>query len=89
MARALAARPKVLLMDEPTEGIQPNIVEVIEKAIVRLNKDLDLTIVLVEQNVAFARQAAHAFIMMENGRVVAGGPIDGLTDDVVQRHMMI
>lgn len=89
VARALAARPRVLLMDEPTEGIQPNIVELIEQAIVRLNNDLNLTIILVEQNVSFARQAAHAFIMMENGRAVAGGDIDGLTDDVVHRHMTI
>ena len=89
VARALAARPKVLLMDEPTEGIQPNIVELIEQAIIRLNRDLKMTIILVEQNVAFARSAAHAFIMVENGRVVAAGDIAGLTDDVVQRHMTI
>jgi len=89
IARALAARPRVMLMDEPTEGIQPNIVELIQEAIVRLNKELKLTIVLVEQNVAFARAAAHAFIMMENGRVVAGGDIAGLTEELVHRHMTI
>ncbi len=89
VARALAARPKVLLMDEPTEGIQPNIVELIEQAIIRLNRDLKMTIILVEQNVAFARSAGHAFIMVENGRVVAAGDIAGLTDDVVHRHMTI
>lgn len=89
VARALAARPKVLLMDEPTEGIQPNIVEMIQQAIVRLNRELKLTIILVEQNVGFAREAAHAFAMMENGRVVANGPIGDLSDDVVHKHMTI
>ena len=89
IARALAAKPKILLMDEPTEGIQPNIVEQIEDSIIRLNRELGLTILLVEQNVGFARKAGDAFSMVENGRVVADGPIDGLTDDLVARHMTI
>ncbi|UOM34169.1 urea ABC transporter ATP-binding subunit UrtE [Acuticoccus sp. I52.16.1] len=89
IARALAAEPSVLLMDEPTEGIQPNIVAQIEEAIVRLNKELGLTVVLVEQNVRFAREGADAFVMMENGRNVAAGPIAELTDEIVGRHMTI
>jgi urea transport system ATP-binding protein len=89
IARALAARPTVLLLDEPTEGIQPNIVEEIEEIIIRLNREVGLTVVLVEQNVAFARRAGHRFAMMEKGRVVAAGPIDALTDTVVHRHMAV
>ncbi len=89
IARALAAEPKILLMDEPTEGIQPNIVEQIEAAILRLNRELKLTILVVEQNVGFARRSANAFAMIENGRAVAEGGIDGLTDDLVARHMTI
>ncbi len=89
IARALAANPKVLLMDEPTEGIQPNIVEQIEGAIVRLNRELGLTILLVEQNVRFAKEAAHGFAMLENGRAVAHGPMSALTDELINRHMMI
>ncbi|WP_340117806.1 urea ABC transporter ATP-binding subunit UrtE [Pelagibius sp. 7325] len=89
IARALAAHPKVLLMDEPTEGIQPNIVEQIENCIVRLNRGLNLTIILVEQNVRFAREAAHAFAMIENGRNVAAGPIATLSDDLIAKHMTI
>ncbi|MDK3018050.1 urea ABC transporter ATP-binding subunit UrtE [Pseudodonghicola flavimaris] len=89
IARALACEPKVLLMDEPTEGIQPNIVEQIENSIIRLNTELGLTILLVEQNVGFARRAAQDFVMLENGRSVASGPIDTLTDDTVAKHMAI
>jgi len=89
IARALAAEPSLLLLDEPTEGIQPNIVEQIEETIKMLNKKLNLTIILVEQNLEFARSAAHAFVMIEKGQVVASGDTDALTDDVVAKHMTI
>jgi urea transport system ATP-binding protein len=89
IARALAAAPKLLLLDEPTDGIQPSVVEEIEALILRLNKEIGITVILVEQNVAFARRAADAFVMMEKGRVVASDAIAGLTDDVVHRHMAV
>ncbi len=89
IARALAADPKVLLLDEPTEGIQPSIVEEIEAIIIRLNSEAKLTVVLVEQNVAFARRAGHHFAMMEKGRAVAEGGMAELTDALVHRHMAV
>ena len=89
IARALAADPTVLLLDEPTEGIQPSIVEEIEAIIIRLNREAAMTVVLVEQNVAFARQAGHHFAMMEKGRVVAEGDMAELTDALVHRHMAV
>ena len=89
IARALAANPKVLLLDEPTEGIQPSIVEEIEAIIIRLNSEAKLTVVLVEQNVAFARRAGHHFAMMEKGRAVAEGGMSELTDALVHRHMAV
>lgn len=89
IARALAADPKMLLLDEPNEGIQPSIVEEIEKIIVRLNRELGLTVVLVEQNIGFVRAASHTFAMLEKGRVVASGAIDTLTDTLVHQHMAV
>lgn len=89
IARALAMEPDVLLLDEPTEGIQPNIVQQIEGAITRLNRELGLTILLVEQNIRFVRAAADRFTMLENGRSVASGPIAGLSDELITKHMTV
>ncbi|HBG51454.1 MAG TPA: ABC transporter ATP-binding protein, partial [Gammaproteobacteria bacterium] len=89
IARALASDPSVLLLDEPTEGIQPNIVADIGRIIRRLNREEGLTVVLVEQKLAFARSTASHFHILERGRVVAGGAIDGLTDTLVQAHLSV
>jgi urea transport system ATP-binding protein len=89
IARALATNPRIILLDEPTEGIQPNIVEQIEQAILRLNRERGITIVLVEQNVDFARRAAQRFVIMEKGRIAAEGAVGGLTDELVHRHMAV
>ena len=89
IARALAAEPKIILLDEPNEGIQPSIVEEIENLIIKLNRDFGLTVVLVEQNVSFVRRAAHRFAMMEKGRVVVAGAIAELSDEMVHRHMAV
>ena len=89
IGRALAAEPRIVLLDEPTEGIQPNIVEQIEQAIVRLNREHGITIVLVEQNVSFARRAAQRFVIMEKGRIAAEGTANELTDELVHRHMAV
>ncbi|ANF59790.1 ABC transporter ATP-binding protein [Halotalea alkalilenta] len=89
IARALAAQPKLLLLDEPNEGIQPSIVEEIERIIVRLNQEAGITVILVEQNIAFVRQASHRFAMLEKGSVVAAGKIDTLSDALVHKHMTV
>ena len=89
IARALAAEPDVILLDEPNEGIQPSIVEEIEQVILRLNREMGMTVILVEQNIGFLRRAASNFAMLEKGQVAAAGPIALLTDQVVERHMTI
>lgn len=89
IARALQTGPKVILFDEPTEGIQPNIVEQIEDIIIRLNRERGLTIVLVEQSIAFTRRAAQRFIIMEKGTIAAEGQAADLTDQIVHRYMAV
>jgi len=89
IARALLTNPKVMLLDEPTEGIQPNIVEQIEEAIITLNHKHGITIMLVEQDIGFARRASESFILMEKGQVAAGGPVSQLTDELVHKHLAV
>lgn len=89
IARALATNPDILLLDEPTEGIQPNIVEQIEECIITLNEKLNLTIILVEQNIRFAKRACHEFVFLDNGRVVLTGEGVDLTDELANQHLTI
>lgn len=89
IARALLSEPKIMLLDEPTEGIQPNIVEQIENVLIDLNKKHGLTIVLVEQNIAFARRASRHFAILNRGSVAVGGTIDRLTDDLIHQHLVV
>jgi urea transport system ATP-binding protein len=79
----------VLLLDEPCEGIQPSIVEDIEKVILRINREHGIAIVIVEQNVDFARRAADWFVIVEKGRIAASGKPQELTDELVHRHLAV
>jgi urea transport system ATP-binding protein len=89
IARALVLEPKLLILDEPTEGIQPNIVHEIGDVILRLNQDTGVTMLLVEQKLPFARRVASEFHILEKGRRVAGGPIGELTGDLVRAHLSV
>lgn len=89
IARALAAMPRLILLDEPNEGIQPSVVQEIERVIFRLNRDLGLTVLLVEQNVQFVREVSHRFAVMEKGKLVALGEIGDLSDELVHRHLIV
>jgi len=89
IARALASDPKVLLLDEPTEGIQPNIVKEIQNTLHHLNQDMGMTLILTEQHIKIARKLANLFIIMDIGRVVAHGPIDELTEELAHKHLTI
>jgi len=88
IARALVTRPELLILDEPTEGIQPNIVEDIRAAIRRI-KDSGVAVLLVEQNLNFVRKAADVFYMIEKGVVVAKGSIEELDQPHVLKHLMV
>jgi len=87
-ARALAARPKLLLLDEPTEGIQPNIVQDIADLIGELRRE-GMTVLLVEQSVKFARETADEFLVLDKGQIVARGAIDELSDHIIRRHLAV
>ncbi len=89
IGRALVLEPSLLILDEPTEGIQPNIVHEIGDIILKLNKEMGLTVLLVEQKLPFARRVASEFRILEKGRSIAGGAISELTDDLVRAHLSV
>jgi urea transport system ATP-binding protein len=89
IGRALVIDPKVLILDEPTEGIQPNIVREIGDVIVRLNKERGMTVLLVEQKLPFARRIGSHLRILDKGRLVVSGNISDLTDEVVRDHLTV
>jgi urea ABC transporter ATP-binding protein UrtE len=90
IARALCGRPRVLLLDEPSEGIQPNIVQEIGRLIRQIVEATGMSVLLVEQNLDLALQTARRVLVMEKGRIVhEGGPDDLLDEAVLRRHLAI
>ena len=89
IARALLTKPKLLMLDEPTEGIQPSIIEQIGDTLKALKGEGSLAILLVEQYVDFCREVADRFYAMDRGAVTISGPIATLTDDVVKKHLQV
>ncbi|WP_110658067.1 urea ABC transporter ATP-binding subunit UrtE [Salinicola halimionae] len=89
IGRALVLDPRLLILDEPGEGIQPNIVAQIGEVIRRLNREDGLTVLLVEQKLPFARKYADNFVIMDRGQTVAGGDIGQLSDDLIKRHLTV
>jgi len=89
IGRALVIDPKMLILDEPTEGIQPNIVQQIGDIITKLNKELGITVLLVEQKLPFARRVGDYFCIMERGKNVATGEMSELSDELVQKFLTV
>jgi urea transport system ATP-binding protein len=89
IARALVQEPRLLLMDEPTEGLQPSVVEEIDSIIKRIPKERECAVLLVEQNLDFVRDITQRFAILDTGRIVAEGNINELTADIAQRHLAV
>ena len=89
IARALVVNPKLLILDEPTEGIQPNIVREIGDIIGKLNDQLNLTVLLVEQKLPFARRVGDNFCILDRGRRVAQGAMADLDDKLVRQYLTV
>jgi urea transport system ATP-binding protein len=89
IARALVQEPKLLLLDEPTEGLQPSVVEEIQAIIKRILIERNCSVLLVEQRLDFVRDITQRFAILDTGRIVARGGVEELTDDVVKRHLQV
>jgi urea transport system ATP-binding protein len=89
IARALIARPRLLILDEPTEGIQPSIIKDIERVIRSLANRGDMAILLVEQYFEFARALADKYVVMERGEVVLAGDSNAMVESDVRRYLTV
>jgi urea transport system ATP-binding protein len=89
IGRALTTRPKLLILDEPTEGIQPNIITMIGEVIQRLVEENEMTILLVEQYVDFVKKYADKFLVMNRGRLATQGSVEQLDNQVINKHLSI
>lgn len=89
IARALASKPKVLLLDEPTEGIQPSIIREMARTLRRIRDDRGLSIVVSEQVLSFALDVADRVLVMENGRFVHEAPRDGVDEEKVSKFLSV
>ena len=89
IGRALVGEPRVLLLDEPTEGIQPNVIQAIGQVLRRLVSEKEMTVVLVEQYVDFIKEFGDHFYIMNRGRVVADGDTPQLSEAIVRQHLSV
>ncbi len=89
IGRALVIKPQMLILDEPTEGLQPSIVGEIGDVLVALNREQQITILLVEQKLPFARRVADSYCIMQKGRAVAAGAMDTLDEDQINQYLVV
>lgn len=89
IARALMSNPKILILDEPSEGIQPNVVAEIANIISLINKDKNISILLVEQNLQFAKKVTDQYFIMEKGKIIASGSFEEVEEEEIKKYLTI
>ena len=89
IGRAMMSDPKLLILDEPTEGIQPNVVAEIAHILNRIKNEMGVTIIVVEQNYRFCRKIADRFVMIQTGRIEASGTKDEMSDELVKKYLAV
>jgi len=89
IGRALVGNPRLLILDEPTEGIQPNIIQAIGDVLTKLVKERNMTILMVEQYLEFVREFGRHFYIMNRGQIVADGTTEELSTDMVRQHLSV
>lgn len=89
LARCLMSSPRMILLDEPTEGIQPNIVSEIASTLKKIAQEKKITIVVVEQNLKFAKKLADKYVIIQKGSIVAQGQMEELTDEVTRKYLAL
>jgi urea transport system ATP-binding protein len=89
IGRALMARPNLLLLDEPTDGIQPNVVAELARTLNQICREMFVTLIVVEQNLRFAFQIASKYVIIQKGAIVSQGRPEDLTEDVIRRYLSV
>ena len=89
IARALVIEPEILLLDEPTEGIQPNVIAEICAVINKLNTEFGLTVLMVEQKLPIAKSVSNAFVILDRGSIVANGKMEDLDSAIIKKYLTV